>query len=122
MLSTPPTHALPHTRAVCGSDGQQYDNECEADCEGVSVVHPGLCANTTHPDGGSSSGGEEDDNDHHTPHDRPCVCNKAYDPVCDVKQLKTYANPCLAKCGGASEVTSGGCRTAAVFDDPASGA
>jgi hypothetical protein len=68
---------------VCGADGETYGNDCMAECAGVEVVAPGVCA-------------------------APCACQGVFDPVCG-DDGHTYDNACLAQCAGVEVNTPGIC-------------
>jgi hypothetical protein len=82
-------------RPVCGEDNQQYDNRCFADCLGVAVQADGPCVQISHPISGVKR-------------DR-CICTMEFNPVCG-SDGRDYANPCLARCRGASIASYGGCK------------
>jgi coxsackievirus/adenovirus receptor len=69
---------------VCGEDGKDYNNECEANCAGTKVAHPGKCH---------------------------CICPTVIDPVCGVDG-KQYNNSCEAGCAGVEVDYDGPCKVA----------
>jgi hypothetical protein len=82
---------------VCGSDGNEYNNECLAECEqGVIADCTGRCPC---PDSHSS-----------------CTCPAKYAPVCGSDGY-TYNNDCNARCNGKSVSCEGSdcpCKTVSV--------
>ncbi len=79
---------------VCGEDGQTYESECKAACEGVGILHEGGCLDPFE-----------------------CSCPESCEPVCGVDGL-TYHNECLASLvpvdvlhEGPCEVETAPCKT-----------
>jgi len=67
---------------VCGEDGNDYNNECEANCAGTKVAHKGRCH---------------------------CICPTVIDPVCGADG-NTYDNACQAGCAGVPVDHDGPCK------------
>ena len=112
---------------VCGSDGKTYSNACLAACAGVKEITPGACKSgepaaplshmpihacvAVHWQGATLScpgcmGSAALSAACAAP--EPCGCTKDYTPVCGANN-QTYANPCLAKCAGATLAHPGPC-------------
>jgi len=70
-------------RPVCGSDGKNYGNECEARCQGITSVRKGKCniSNVKVPIHKKVN----------------CACPMIYKPVCG-ENGHTYPNLCEASC------------------------
>jgi hypothetical protein len=83
---------------VCGDDGQDYSNACEADCAGAQVLRKGPCSSSSLP-AGSSDGSSADS----------CVCPMIYAPVC-TKKGATRSNKCVAQCKGEKVAYEGPCK------------
>ena len=119
--------AVPHdvmsscTVAVCGCDGRDYSNACEAWIDGVSVWHEGACNPTTEPPeeqptcGGAVCGSGE----FCSYADGACggtgtctdmigSCTSAANPVCGCNGI-TYPSRCSAIQAGVSVRHEGGC-------------
>lgn len=91
---------------VCGADGRNYINLCEARCAEVEVVFDGMCqddpcALIDCAPGFVCERGE-------CVSVEPCVCPTVYDPVCG-SDGRTYGNACEADCAGVEVVYDGEC-------------
>uniref|UniRef100_A0A383VD57 Kazal-like domain-containing protein n=1 Tax=Tetradesmus obliquus TaxID=3088 RepID=A0A383VD57_TETOB len=97
---------------VCGDDGQDYSNACEADCAGATVLRKGRCSSSSLPAGSSSSGSSSS---------KSCVCPTIYAPVC-TKKGATRSNKCVAECKGEKVAYEGACKPKApgVVDEASS--
>ncbi len=84
---------------VCGSDGNTYNNACEASCNGITVYTPGACG------GGGIEGAVS-----------VCIgkpqpslkCLDVYRPVCGCDG-QVYSNSCYAIRAGVKSYTNGLC-------------
>lgn len=91
---------------VCGADGRDYINVCEARCAEIEVVFEGMCkddpcALIDCAPGYVCEAGE-------CVPVEPCVCPTVYDPVCGSDGM-TYGNACEAACAGVDIVDEGVC-------------
>jgi len=92
MACPPPACVCPMIyMPVCGFNGVQYSNECEANCENVFIFTEGECP-------------EEDMN----ASSDLCVCPAIYAPVCTPDGIQ-YSNECEALCENEEEFTKGEC-------------
>ncbi len=78
---------------VCGCDGRQYGNTCEAQKAGLTSWADGPCAGTC-----------IDPNSI----DASAVCPRVFDPVCGCDD-RTYSNSCEARSSGVTSSDEGAC-------------
>lgn len=105
---------------VCGTDGHQYSNSCEARCAGVAVVSDNHCnirplfpilsdfpelVDTSFPTAGKRKLVA-------VAVDEGCICPAGFQPVCGADS-RQYGNSCKAGCAGVAVVSDfvppGGC-------------
>jgi hypothetical protein len=112
--------------SVCGADGRQYGNSCEAGCAGVPVVKdnrcniesliPVLSEWPTPVDTTASTGNRKLQTTLAAPRD-DCVCIALFKPVCGADG-RQYGNACEAGCAGvrvvSDSVPPGGCGVFAI--------
>jgi hypothetical protein len=87
---------------VCGCDGKDYDNPCEAQKMGIVKYTKGKC------NSGGNTGGTSDCFDK-SKYDPNKSCPEIFQPVCGCDG-KTYDNPCEAEKMGIVKYTQGKCR------------
>jgi Kazal-type serine protease inhibitor domain len=78
---------------VCGANGVNYPNGCEARCAGTTVASKGNC-----PAAGTGGAGAG------------CLCPFVYAPVCTA--AGTRSNECVAACAGETTLYEGECTPA----------
>ncbi len=115
-----PTSCPPVDQPLCGCDGKQYTNACEAAQAGISPANDGMCASTC---GGASEVACTDETTYCHFMDGVCgagsalgTCNPvpttcagaAPSPVCGCDR-KTYASACEAQQAGTSVAAQGAC-------------
>jgi hypothetical protein len=81
--SPQPCDCITNEAPVCGSNEVTYNNDCRAECAGVTDYSDGPC--------------QED-----------CQCIAVYEPVCGSNGL-TYSNSCHAACVGITTYSDGAC-------------
>ena len=102
---------------VCGCDGENHGNACEAAAAGVCVEHEGECEDepAACADNGDCARGEYCSKDVAACGDdglcrpRPGVCANVRAPVCGCDG-ETYENACVAAAAGVSVAARGECR------------
>ena len=103
----PPAAAQTQPECFCSQDfdpvcslreQKTYSNACLADCASAFPYQPGACATVplvppaeTQPE---------------------CFCSADFDPVCSLREQKTYSNACLADCASAFPYQPGACEPA----------
>lgn len=101
---------------VCGCNGQDYGNACEAHAAGVSVASAGTCAaptgcqdNAECPGGQFCSKPAGNCGGMGKCSKYPDFCGRALDPVCGCDG-KDWASPCVAALSGVNVAKSGACK------------
>jgi len=110
-----PTFCTRDLRPVCGCDGRNYSNACNAAMNGISVDYTGWCSDDEACVNNSQCANDEycskDDQSCHaqgTCLPLPSICTMHFDPVCGCDGTD-YPNPCHAMSNGTNVFYYGEC-------------